>query len=111
MNMRSVHLKRSQPRPRRSVSFRIGLKNLDPRSIQSGDVCTGGIRCEKSTSYLLEQGFEEVYHLKGGVLNYLIECPPPRASGRANALFLITVTVNHKLEPGEFDQCQACRRP
>ena len=74
--------------------------------------CTGGIRCEKSTSYLLEQGFEEVYHLKGGILNYFEQVPHTESTWEGECfVFDNRVTVNHKLEPGEFDQCHACRRP
>jgi len=74
--------------------------------------CTGGIRCEKSTSYLLEKGFEEVYHLKGGVLNYFEQVPHTESTWEGECfVFDNRVTVNHQLEPGEFDQCHACRRP
>ncbi|MGB2318381.1 MAG: rhodanese-like domain-containing protein, partial [Litorivicinaceae bacterium] len=74
--------------------------------------CTGGIRCEKSTSYLLEQGFEEVYHLKGGILKYFEQVPHTESTWEGECfVFDNRVTVNHKLEPGEFYQCHACRRP
>ena len=88
-------------------------QNLDPRKHKKVAMfCTGGIRCEKSTSYLLEQGFEEVYHLKGGVLNYFDRVPPTESIWEGECfVFDNRVTVNHKLEPGEFDQCHACRRP
>ena len=53
------------------------LKNLDPiKHKKVAMFCTGGIRCEKSTAFLKEQGFDEVYHLKGGILKYLEEVPP-----------------------------------
>ena len=88
-------------------------KNLDPTKHKKVAMfCTGGIRCEKSTSYLLEQGFEEVYHLKGGVLNYFDRVPSTESTWEGECfVFDNRVTVNHKLEPGEFDQCHACRRP
>ncbi|MDX1803212.1 MAG: rhodanese-related sulfurtransferase [Alcanivorax sp.] len=74
--------------------------------------CTGGIRCEKSTAFLKEQGFEEVYHLKGGILKYLEEMPRDDSLWQGECfVFDERVTVNHDLEPGEFDQCHACRRP
>ncbi len=87
--------------------------NLDPkRHKKVAMFCTGGIRCEKSTSYLLEQGFEEVYHLKGGVLNYFEQVPHTESTWEGECfVFDNRVTVNHQLEPGEFDQCHACRRP
>ena len=48
--------------------------------------CTGGIRCEKSTAYLKQKGFEEVYHLKGGILNYLKTVPQTKSRWEENAL-------------------------
>ena len=87
--------------------------NLDPKKHKKVAMfCTGGIRCEKSTSYLLEQGFEEVYHLKGGVMNYFEQVPHTESTWEGECfVFDNRVTVNHQLEPGEFDQCHACRRP
>ena len=87
--------------------------NLDPKKHKKVAMfCTGGIRCEKSTSYLLEQGFEEVYHLKGGVLNYFEQVPHTESTWEGECfVFDNRITVNHQLEPGEFDQCHACRRP
>lgn len=74
--------------------------------------CTGGIRCEKSTAYLKEQGFEEVYHLKGGILKYLEEVPQEESLWEGDCfVFDDRVTVNHQLEKGEYDQCHACRLP
>ncbi|MFO7993590.1 MAG: rhodanese-related sulfurtransferase [Marinobacter sp.] len=74
--------------------------------------CTGGIRCEKSTAFLKEQGFDEVYHLKGGILRYLEEVPESQSLWQGECfVFDDRVTVNHKLERGEYDQCHACRRP
>lgn len=74
--------------------------------------CTGGIRCEKSTAYLKEQGFDEVYHLEGGILKYLEEVPEGESMWQGECfVFDNRVTVNHQLEKGEYDQCHACRRP
>ncbi|MDH5481067.1 MAG: rhodanese-related sulfurtransferase, partial [Nitrosomonas sp.] len=74
--------------------------------------CTGGIRCEKSTAYLKQQGFEEVYHLKGGILKYLEEIPPEQSLWHGECfVFDERVTVNHQLEKGSYDQCFACRLP
>ncbi len=89
-------------------------QNLDPQKHKKVAMfCTGGIRCEKSTAYLKEQGFEEVYHLKGGILKYLEEVPPQEQSLWQGECFVFDdrVTVNHNLERGEYDQCHACRRP
>ena len=74
--------------------------------------CTGGIRCEKSTAYLKEQGFEEVYHLEGGVLKYLEDVPKQESMWQGECfVFDGRVAVNHDLEKGQYDQCFACRYP
>lgn len=74
--------------------------------------CTGGIRCEKSTAYLKEQGFEEVFHLKGGILKYLEEIPKKESLWQGECfVFDERVTVDHDLQRGHYDQCHACRRP
>lgn len=74
--------------------------------------CTGGIRCEKSTSYLLSKGFENVYHLEGGILQYLEDIPQEQSLFEGECfVFDQRVTVNHALEKGSFDQCYACRIP
>ena len=74
--------------------------------------CTGGIRCEKSTAYLKQQGFDEVYHLQGGILNYLASVPPGNSRWRGECfVFDNRVTVDHRLEQGSYDQCHACRMP
>ncbi|GAA3963966.1 rhodanese-related sulfurtransferase [Allohahella marinimesophila] len=74
--------------------------------------CTGGIRCEKSTAYLKQQGFEEVYHLEGGILRYLEEVPEAESLWRGECfVFDNRVTVDHQLKQGSYDQCHACRMP
>ena len=74
--------------------------------------CTGGIRCEKSTSYLVSQGFEQVWHLQGGILKYLEEVPLSESRWQGECfVFDARVAVNHDLEQGSFDQCYACRHP
>jgi UPF0176 protein len=74
--------------------------------------CTGGIRCEKSTAFLKEQGFDEVYHLKGGILKYLEEVPVQETLWEGECfVFDERVTVNLRLEKGNYDQCNACRLP
>ncbi len=74
--------------------------------------CTGGIRCEKSTAYLKEQGFDEVYHLKGGILKYLEDVPKEDSLWKGECfVFDNRVAVNHDLEKGEYDQCHGCRYP
>lgn len=74
--------------------------------------CTGGIRCEKSTSYLVSQGFDEVWHLKGGILKYLEEMPQTESRWEGECfVFDSRVAIDHNLEKGSFDQCYACRHP
>lgn len=74
--------------------------------------CTGGIRCEKSTAYLLEQGFDEVYHLKGGILKYLEEVPEEKSLWHGECfVFDNRVAVDHDLNVGSYDQCHGCRHP
>ena len=88
-------------------------KHLDKsRHTKVAMFCTGGIRCEKSTAYLREQGFDEVYHLKGGILKYLEQVPESESLWRGECfVFDDRVTVNHQLEQGSYDQCHGCRRP
>jgi len=87
--------------------------NLDPKANKKVAMfCTGGIRCEKSTAYLKEQGFDEVYHLQGGILKYLEEVPEEQTLWQGECfVFDDRVTVNHQLEKGQYDQCHACRLP
>ncbi|MBL4769197.1 MAG: rhodanese-related sulfurtransferase [Rhodobacteraceae bacterium] len=74
--------------------------------------CTGGIRCEKSTNYLLSQGIEDVYHLKGGILKYLEETPAETSTWDGECfVFDNRVSVGHGLKPGPHDLCHGCRRP
>lgn len=88
-------------------------ENLDPKTHKKVAMfCTGGIRCEKSTAFLKQQGFEEVYHLKGGILKYLEDVPETESKWRGECfVFDNRVTVNHRLQKGQYDQCHACRRP
>lgn len=74
--------------------------------------CTGGIRCEKSTNYLLGQGVEEVFHLKGGILKYLEEVPAEDSTWQGECfVFDRRVSVGHGLAEGPHLLCHACRRP
>lgn len=88
-------------------------QNLDPKKHKKVAMfCTGGIRCEKSTAYLKEQGFEEVYHLQGGILRYLEEVAQDDSLWDGECfVFDNRVSVNHQLEKGSYDQCHACRLP
>ncbi|MGJ8616812.1 MAG: rhodanese-related sulfurtransferase [Sulfitobacter sp.] len=74
--------------------------------------CTGGIRCEKSTNYLLGQGVEDVFHLKGGILKYLEEVPQEQSTWQGDCfVFDNRVSVGHGLVEGPHELCHGCRRP
>ena len=74
--------------------------------------CTGGIRCEKSTALLRAQGFDEVYHLEGGILKYLETVPPEQSLWQGQCfVFDERVSVGHGLEMGDYGLCRACRMP
>ena len=88
-------------------------QNLDPaRHKKVAMFCTGGIRCEKASAFMLKEGFEEVYHLQGGILKYLEEVPENESIWEGECfVFDNRVAVNHKLEKGHYDQCYGCRHP
>ena len=74
--------------------------------------CTGGIRCEKSTAYMRSQGFDEVYHLQGGILKYLEEVPEEDSLWEGDCfVFDERVAVGHGLKQGDYEFCRACRMP
>lgn len=87
--------------------------NHDPKSAKRVAMfCTGGIRCEKSTAYLKELGYEEVYHLQGGILKYLEEVPEQESLWQGECfVFDNRVSVNHQLQKGQYDMCHGCRQP
>lgn len=74
--------------------------------------CTGGIRCEKSTAYMKEQGYDDVYHLEGGILKYLEDVPKAQSLWEGECfVFDSRISVKHGLEEGSYDQCYGCRWP
>ena len=74
--------------------------------------CTGGIRCEKSTAFMRSKGFEEVFHLEGGILKYLETVPQDQSSWQGTCfVFDERVSVGHGLKPGEHTLCRSCRDP
>ena len=74
--------------------------------------CTGGIRCEKASSYMMSKGFDEVYHLEGGILKYLEEVNPEESLWEGECfVFDQRVAIKHGLKVGGYDQCYACRYP
>jgi UPF0176 protein len=101
----------------RTVNFRefpeFVRANLDPGVHKKVAMfCTGGIRCEKASAFMLNEGFEEVYHLQGGILKYLEEVPPEESIWEGECfVFDNRVSVDHQLEKGRYDQCHGCRHP
>lgn len=87
-------------------------EHLDPQKHKKiAMCCTGGIRCEKASSYMKMQGFEEVYHLKGGILKYLEQMPKEESLWQGECfLFDDRVAVKDALEVGSHDMCHGCRR-
>jgi UPF0176 protein len=74
--------------------------------------CTGGIRCEKASAHLVQNGFDEVYHLKGGILNYLEKVSPEQSKWRGECfVFDHRVSVIHGLADGKIELCFSCRWP
>jgi UPF0176 protein len=88
-------------------------QHLDPKKHQKVAMfCTGGIRCEKASSYLLSQGFEEVYHLQGGILKYLEEIPQTESLWEGECfIFDQRVAVSHNLQTGNQELCFCCGYP
>lgn len=88
--------------------------HLDPTKHKKiATFCTGGIRCEKFTTYLMDEGFEEVYHLQGGILKYLEEIPAEQSLWEGDCfVFDKRVGVGHQLEPSKVaTMCFACGHP
>ncbi|MCY4275640.1 MAG: rhodanese-related sulfurtransferase [Gammaproteobacteria bacterium] len=88
-------------------------KHLDPeQNPKIAMYCTGGIRCEKASAYLKQNGFREVFQLQGGILNYLKTIPNEQSSWEGECfVFDDRTTLDDALASGEYDQCHACRRP
>lgn len=88
-------------------------KTLDPaKNKKVAMFCTGGIRCEKASSFMLEEGFEEVFHLEGGILKYLEKVQPEEQKWQGECfVFDERVTVDGQLNKGSYDMCHACRMP
>ncbi|MBC1238895.1 rhodanese-related sulfurtransferase [Nostoc sp. 2RC] len=88
-------------------------QHLDPTKHKKVALfCTGGIRCEKASSFMLAQGFAEVYHLKGGILKYLEEIPAQASLWQGECfVFDERVAVSHGLESGSYELCLSCGRP
>ena len=88
-------------------------RTLDPKKHKKiAMACTGGIRCEKASAYMLAQGFETVYHLEGGILKYLEEIPAEDSLWKGECfVFDQRVAVKQGLEVGTHELCFGCRQP
>src|SRR6218665_1367337 len=95
------------------TEFKAYVATLDPaRHPKVAMFCTGGIRCEKASAYMLSQGFKEVFHLKGGILKYLEAVPESESRFNGECfVFDERVSVGHGLKEGEAVLCRACRNP
>jgi UPF0176 protein len=88
------------------------LQTTTARKPKVAMFCTGGIRCEKSTALMKMRGFDEVYHLEGGILKYLEEVPPEQSTWQGECfVFDERVSVGHGLKPGPYELCRSCRWP
>ena len=88
------------------------LAEVDGKKPKVAMFCTGGIRCEKSTAFMRAKGFDEVYHLEGGILKYLETMPPAQSRWEGECfVFDERVSVGHGLAEGDFTLCRSCRDP
>ena len=91
--------------------FRAKLES-EGRTPKVAMFCTGGIRCEKATSFVKAEGIEDVFHLEGGILKYLETVPEQDSKWQGECfVFDERVSVRHDLTPGSYDMCHACKRP
>jgi len=88
------------------------LRQKESKKPKIAMFCTGGIRCEKATAYVKAQGFDDVHHLKGGILKYLEHVPESESLWKGDCfLFDQRVAVGHGLRESDYGQCYACRMP
>lgn len=101
------------PQTQSFTEFKDYVARLDPaQHPKVAMFCTGGIRCEKASSYLMSKGFKEVFHLKGGILKYLETVPETESRFNGECfVFDERVSVTHGLKEGEALLCRACRNP
>ena len=94
------------------IREQLGDKSREAGRPKIAMFCTGGIRCEKATAFMREQGFDEVYHLKGGILKYLEKVPADESLWQGECfVFDRRVSVGHGLKPGPYKLCSVCREP
>lgn len=101
------------PRIGSFTEFKDFVETLDPaQHPRVAMFCTGGIRCEKASAYMMSKGFEEVFHLKGGILKYLEDVPATRSRWNGECyVFDERVAVGHGLRPGSWIACYGCGEP
>jgi len=88
------------------------LKQITDQNTKIAMYCTGGIRCEKATAYMKQLGFQEIYHLQGGILKYLEEIPENESLWEGECfVFDDRVSLQHGLQEGEYSLCYACQEP
>tara|TARA_B100001778_G_C18543983_1_gene609685 strand:- start:221 stop:1162 length:942 start_codon:yes stop_codon:yes gene_type:complete len=105
-----------QPETTNFREFPAWLKKLEASGVDKNKkvamFCTGGIRCEKASSLMRSKGFENVYHLQGGILNYLEKINQEESLWKGECfVFDDRVAINHKLQVGSYDMCHGCRMP
>jgi len=104
----------TDPRTANFTEFASYVKeNLDPEvHPKVAMYCTGGIRCEKATAFLRQEGFQSVYHLQGGILKYLEEIPPEESLWEGDCfVFDRRVAVDHELGESDWFICEQCNEP
>ena len=88
------------------------FSNKDKKTKKVAMFCTGGIRCEKATSYMKKEGFKNVFHLKGGVLKYFEDITTDQSKWIGECfVFDDRVSLDHNLDEGSYDMCHGCRMP
>ena len=105
-----------QPETTNFREFPDWLENLESSGIDKNNkvamFCTGGIRCEKASSLMKAKGFKNIYHLQGGILNYLEKVDEENSLWNGECfVFDDRVALNHNLEVGSYDMCHGCRMP
>lgn len=90
----------------------VNVNESEKANMKIAMFCTGGIRCEKASAYLLQQGYSTVYQLKGGILNYLEQIPPSESKWHGECyVFDQRTSVSHGVQPGNYRPCRSCRTP
>ena len=105
-----------QPETTNFREFPAWLETLEASGVDKSKkvamFCTGGIRCEKASSLMRSRGFENIYHLQGGILNYLEKIDEVDSLWDGECfVFDDRVAINHKLQVGSYDMCHGCRMP